>query len=295
MESRPDWYRWFITLTINPADYGAVPIGVRFWDAQDQEVEDPSQAVRASTMWSHPNRAQFNAAIADMSAKWADLTNVLNERTRRAALARWEYFRVTELHRNVWPHYHAVLEHGTLTEEPDLGKWNLGRVDIRPISVDDAVGELAPYLVCSESKGKGGHKAYQFAAPSLPRGFRLYSPSRGFLKRPQRDEELHPRPDHALVVRGHFTGHHESIRHWGGDSRLLLPTPAAADRPHRPPSSCLATGDAAILYFVELVEAAALHVRPLTALPPAALNDKVPAPPRAGTVPPLPPDFDELA
>jgi len=285
MESRSNWNRWFITPTINPADYGADPIGTRFWGADDLEVDDPAFAVRASTMWSEPTRAQFDAAVRDMSAKWAELTDALNARARRAGLGRWEYFRVTELHRNVWPHYHAVVEHESIVDAPDLELWNLGRVDVRPIDIDDAVGELAPYLVCSESKGKGGHKAYQFAAPSLPRGFRLYSPSRGFLKRPQRDEELHPRPDHALVVRGHFTGHHESVRGFGGDSRLLLPTPAAADRPHRPPSSSLATGDGAVRYYVELADAAALHVRPLTQLPPAAPDAEVPAPSRAGTVP----------
>lgn len=289
MESRADWRRWFITPTINPADYGAVPIGQKFWNASGDEVGDPADAVRASTMWSHPNRAQFDAAVADMSNAWGKLTNALNERARRAGVARWEYFRVTELHRNVWPHYHAVLEHPTITAPPDVELWNLGRVDVEAIDIDDAVGELAPYLVCSESKGKG-HKAYQFAAPSLPRGFRLYSPSRGFLKRPQRDEELHPRPDHAVVVRGHFTGYHEMARAWGATSVLVLPTPAPAERPHRPPSGCLATGDGAVLLYVELAEADALHVRPLLRLTAAALHDEGPAPPRAGPVLPRPPD-----
>jgi hypothetical protein len=274
MESRADAQRWLVTLTIDPSAFGAVRIGSALWDDG-----------RETALWSEPTRAQFNAAAAAMSKAWDRWMRALNARARRAGLDPWGYFRVVELHRNVWPHYHVVLEHPTIATDPDTSSWPLGISDVRAVSIDDAVGEVAPYLVSSESKGKG-HKAYQFAAAALPKGFRLYSPSRGFLGpvSPPDGPPIEP-PEHALVLRGHFTGYHQLARDWGAESRLLLPTPAALDRPHRPPSACLATGDGAVLLYVELADADALHVRPNTSLPSAALCDEGPAPHRAGTVP----------
>jgi hypothetical protein len=231
-----------------------------------------------------------------MAKAWDRWARALNARAKRAGLDPWGYFRTVELHRSVWPHYHVVLEHGQIADAPDLSTWPLGViVDAVPVSIDDAVGEVAPYLVCSESKGKG-HKAYQFAAAALPKGFRLYSASAGFLA-PRGDPDAPPveAPEHALVLRGHFTSYHDMARSWGATSVLLLPTPAAPERPHRPPSACLTTGDGAVLLFVELAEAHELHASPTPNLPPAALTGKGPAPQRAGTVPPLPRDPAELA
>jgi len=261
-------------------------IGTAFWDAAGNQVTDPFMAVRATNLWSEPTREQFDAAARAMSKAWDRWIRALNFRSKYAGVDPWLFYRVVELHRNVWPHYHALLEHPTITDAPDVSSWALGISDVRPISIDDAVGELAPYLVCSESKGKG-HKAYQFAAAALPKGFRLFTASRTFLGPVNRPDgpPIEP-PDHALVARGHFTGHHQTAREWGADAVFLLPTPATPDRPHRPPSSSLATGDGAVLYYLELVDARAMHAHALTALPPAALCDQVPAPQRAGTVPP---------
>ncbi|MEI2423265.1 hypothetical protein V6O07_23545, partial [Arthrospira platensis SPKY2] len=204
------------TMTLDPAAFGAHVVGTAFWDADGLPVDDPSLAVRATNLWSPPTRAQFDKASAAMSAEWDLTMRALNARAKRAGLAPWRYFRVVELHRNVWPHYHVVIEHPQLADAPDLDLWGLGLVDVRPVSIDDAVGEVAPYLVASETKGKGGHKAYQFAAPSLPRGFRLFTASRGFLAPPI--EPTLPPPDHALVARGHFTSWHESARDtWGAE------------------------------------------------------------------------------
>lgn len=290
MESRPDSHLWLVTLTIDPSKFGGTPVGHAFWDANGQRVDDPSLGVRASVLWAEPTRAQFDAAAAAMSKAWQTMMDALNVELKRAGLARWGYFRVVELHRNVWPHYHVVFEHPDLEVAPAITSWPLGIVDARPVTVDDAIGEVAPYLVASESKGKA-HKAYQFAAAALPRGFRLYTASRGFLgDRAAPDAQPVEAPEHALVLRGHFTSYHQMARDWSATSVLLLPTPAAPDRPHRPPAACLTTGDGAVLLYAELARATPLHERPSAVLgapgPRRAPVDEDPAPSRAGAVPP---------
>jgi hypothetical protein len=288
MGSRPEASRWLVTLTIDPKAYGAVRIGTSLWDDG-----------RETALWSEPTRDQFEQAVRDMAKAWDRMTRALNARCKRRGLDPWAYFRVTELHRNRWPHYHAVLEHAQLADAPDLELWPLGISDARPVSIDDAVGELAPYLVATEAKA-GGSKAYQFAALALPKGFRLYSASRGFLGPRHRDDDQLAAPEHALVLRGHFTGYHHQAREWGADSRLLLPTPAAPDRPHRPPSTALATGDAAVVLFAELAHAHALHVEASQLRVGWALNPETSAiaegraPPRARPALPPPPVADEL-
>jgi hypothetical protein len=114
--------------------------------------------------------------------------------------------------------------------------------------LDDAVGELAPYLTSAETKG-GGHKAYQFAGLALPTGFRLHSSSEGFLADP-REPDYDYVVTQGLVLRGRFVSHHEGVKAWGGDSRLALEPPQSPDRPHEPPGSALASGDDALLYFL---------------------------------------------
>lgn len=259
MESRSDYHRTFITLTLNPKDFGAKVIGTAYWDAQGNRTTS-SKAQRRTTLWSQPTKKQFQAACEAMSAEWDRLNKRLRRFTEYRDLQAVEYFRVVELHRNVWPHYHAVFEHPELTAD-DLAKpvkgWKLGRVDLRPISLDDAVGELAPYLVSTE-KGKGS-KAYQFAATALPKGFRLYSCSRGFLGTPDEPERV---VEHSFAVKGHFKTHHDTATSWGADARIVLPPAPEPGKPPRLPGSSLITGDAATRYYLELLEQQPLHLTP---------------------------------
>lgn len=259
METRADYQRTLVTLTLNPADFGARPIGIAYWDAQGNRTTS-SKAQRRTTLWSEPTKKQFQAACEAMSNEW----NRLNDRLRRfceyRGFQRVEYFRVVELHRNVWPHYHVVLEHPDLAAE-DLQKplkgWKLGRIDVRSISLDDAVGELAPYLVSTE-KGKGS-KAYQFAATALPKGFRLFSSSQGFLGAPEEPERI---VQHSFPVEGHFKTHHDTATSWGADARIVLPPAPEPGRPPRLPGSSLITGDAATLYYLQLLEQQPVHLTP---------------------------------
>lgn len=260
METRSEYRRSMVTLTLDPSKFGAVRIGQAGWDQEGNSVP-LWKAVRRTTLWSQPTPEQFKAATEAMSKEWDKLNLRLSKKCRNVGVQRFGYFRVVELHRNCWPHYHVLLEHPELTAvdvDRQLQGWSLGRVDVSSdISLDDAVGEMAPYLVCNERKS-GGHKAYQFAGKALPKNFRLYSQSKGFLAAPVEPEI--ERPEHSQVLTGHFTLHHESARHWGADTRIVLNAPTDPDRPHRPPGTSLATGDAATLYYLELFAAKPLHL-----------------------------------
>jgi hypothetical protein len=245
MEARES-RRYFVTLTLDPSEFGAHVVGTSLWEGG-----------RQTRLWSEPTAAQFKKAVAAMSREFKRLLDSLNSYARRRGLDRWRYFRVVELHRNGWPHYHVVFEHDELPLESV--SWGLGRSDVRPVSLDDAVGEVAPYLVCSE-KG-GGSKAYQFAASALPKHFRLYTASENFLGAPVADDSRE-KPEHALALRGHFTDHHRAVRDEGAESMIVLPAPAEPDRPHRPPSSSQASGDGAVLYYLRLVESQIEHAPP---------------------------------
>lgn len=264
MESRPGWNRMLLTLTLDPARYGARPAGLALWDAQGNRTDDPARAVRSSTLWTPPTAAQFDQAAADMSAQWDALNKRLQSKARRSGTVRPHYFRVIELHRNVWPHYHVVLEHPDWTAgdiEQQLGGWSLGITDARDVSLDDSVGEVAPYLVSTERKA-GGHKAYQFAARALPKHFRLYTTSQGFLADPAEPEQ---QVEHAQPLTGHFRSHHEAVNAWGGDSRIVLHPPPPEDRPdtpHKPPGGAVATGPQAVSYYVQHLEAQPVHLTP---------------------------------
>jgi hypothetical protein len=265
MESRADWNRVFVTLTINPSRYGARPIGRALWDPSGNRTDDPTRAVRSSTLWAPPTAAQFDQAAADMSAEWNRLNDRLRRKAQRSGKFEAHYFRVIELHRNVWPHYHVVIEHPEWTAasiEHQVAGWNLGSItDARDISLHDAVGELAPYLVSTERKA-GSHKAYQFAARALPKHFRLYSCSQGFLADPQPPEQ---QPEHAQPLKGHFRSHHEAVNAWGADSRIILhppPPDARPDAPHKPPGGALATGPQAVSYYVQQLEAQQVRLTP---------------------------------
>lgn len=246
MESRPTLVRTFATLTVTPQQFGAVVVG-----------SHQQQDGRWTNMVSMPSPRQFWVAASSMSREWNAVTRRLSSKARRAKASGVGYFRVIELHRNGWPHYHAVLEHPEWGPDDLRGQveaWPLGRVDLRSVSLDDAVGELAPYLTSSERKA-GGSKAYQFAAGALPKGYRLYSASRSFLGEVSEPEE---KPDHAVALRGHFSTYHQAVREMGADARLCLHAPS--DGAHVPPARTVATGDAAVVYFASLVDAQALHL-----------------------------------
>lgn len=247
METRPDWERSLLTLTVDPGRFGAVVVGRAGWNRDGSAWDGHGEPHRWSQLWSEPSPEQFGQAARSMSREWSRL------RSRLAKLGNgWEHFRVVELHRNGWPHYHVVLEHPTLGAGAiglAVAGWNLGISDVRGVSLHDAVGEVAPYLTSAESKG-GGSKAYQFAAFALPDGFRLVSASRHFLGEEEPDDS--PVPEYALAVRGHFTSHAESVRAWGGTTVLQLPPPDVG----RLPAAAIATGDAAVVYFAELVDQA---------------------------------------
>jgi hypothetical protein len=254
MESRPDWNRVFITLTLDPSKFGAKPAGYALWDAHGNRTDDPARAVRSSILWTPPTAAQFDRAAAAMSEEWTQLNKRLQSKARRADTVRHEYYRVVELHRNIWPHYHVVLEHPEWTAadiQQQVDGWQLGTItQARDVSLDDALGEVAPYLVSTERKA-GGHKAYQFAARALPKGFRLHSSSQGFLALALEPEQ---RAEHSQPLKGHFRSHHESVNAWGGDSRIVLEPPQPPDRPHRPPGGAVAIGQAAVSYYLQHLE-----------------------------------------
>lgn len=258
MESRPDWNRVLVTLTLDPASFGARPIGKAGWDQKGNRVA-MHKAVRRTTLWSKPTEKQFDAAASAMSKEWNNLNERLGSKARRADLCRPEYFRIIELHRNVWPHYHVVIEHPEWTAEDirvQVEGWGLGIVHLADVSIDDAVGEVAPYLVSKETSTMGG-KSYQFAGRALPKHFRLYSPSRGFLADPLPPEED---IEHAQVLHGHFWSHHDSVSHWGADSRIVLHPPS--DGRHNPPGSALAFGPHALRYYLEHLEAQTVQLDP---------------------------------
>jgi hypothetical protein len=247
MESRAN-NRIFLTTTLDPSRFGAFVVG-----------RSPQQDGRWTNLWSEPTRVQFDQACADMSSSFKRVLDRLNAKARRAGLPKFGYFRVVELHRSGWPHYHVLLEHPSYTAfdvQKQVAGWELGRVDVRNISLEDAVGEVAPYLVCSEKKG-AGTKAYQFAATALPKHFRLYTKSKGFFT--VETTEVTSKPQHSITLKGHFTTHQKSIKDWGGQALLAL---NALSKEHRPPSTVVASGDIAVIYYSQMVSEPNVHLPP---------------------------------
>jgi hypothetical protein len=97
-----------------------------------------------------------------MSIEWKKLNDRLQRKGKRGKVDWYGYFRVVELHGSFWPHYHVLMEY-FIWIVTDLGRqldgWALGITHVRDVSLDDAVGELAPYLTTPETKG-GGTKIY---------------------------------------------------------------------------------------------------------------------------------------
>ena len=267
MESRPDNRRTLVTLTVDPFKFGAVRVGTNV-----------QKDGRKTAMVSEATSEQFAAAAAAMSKEWDALNKRLGQKAKRAGVERVGYFRVVELHRNGWPHYHVIVEHPTWGADElsvQLSGWKLGRVQADEVSLDAAVGEVAPYLTSAEKKGNGS-KAYQFAGMALPEGFRLVSSSRDFLGALL---EVEDRPEHGVAIRGHFTSYHQAAREMGAETRLVLHP--ATEGVYRPPSRTIALGDAAVAYYAALVAEKAMH-EPLVKVPPLTPCQA----PRVGPEPP---------
>ncbi len=252
MESRPEMNRILLTLTTDPSKFDAIRIGTAYWDANNNRVRK-SQAQRFTTLWSSPTLGAFQEAAERMSIEWRKLNDRLKSKAKRAKVEAPGYFRVIELHRNGWPHYHVVIEHPTWTAadiETQVRAWGLGtQVDMSDLSLDDAIGEVAPYLTSAEKKSNGS-KAYQFAASALPEGFRLHSSSQGFLAAPREAEEV---PEHAIPLKGRPVEHAKPLREFGAKTALVLPT--SQERPPRyRPRSLVAWGDGAKLYYLNRMQ-----------------------------------------
>lgn len=250
MESRPDLNRWLITLTCDPLARGAVVLGSR---RQDDG--------RVTNIVSEPSPEQFRAAAEEFQRNWERLRQAWGAYCKRRGWGRPGYLRVIELHRNGWPHWHIVVEHEHLSTADLEGflerLWSLGRTDIRAVDIDGAVGEIVPYLVAAERKS-GGDKAYQFAALALPKNFRLWSSSEGFLAESE-VEEL-PDVEHGVAIAGDVTSWYEALDQVA-ESRVWLMHPPQEDGSYRPPDAFVARGGNVVAFYAELVRATALHQR----------------------------------
>lgn len=257
MSSRPDMNRILVTLTIDPKRFGAIPTGKAYWDKDGQRTTS-SKAQRTTTLWSGPTPEVFLEAAIEMSDEWNKLNDRLRRKAARAKVQRVGYFRVVELHRNGWPHYHVVIEHPTWTAAdilPQVQGWGLGsQVDAVDISLEDAVGEVAPYLTSSEKKGNGS-KAYQFAAYALPEGFRLYSASKDFLAPLEAPEEV---AEWGIPAKGRPVEHAKPLRSYGAKTLMVLPKSSADPPPGYRPRSLIAWGDGSKLYFLARLQEADL-------------------------------------
>lgn len=250
MESRPDVRRWLVTLTCDPLARGAVPLGSR--------VQADG---RVTNIVSEPSPEQFRGTAEEFQRSWERLRQAWGAFCRRRGWERPGYLRVIELHRNGWPHWHVVLEHSELTTGDVEGflerQWTLGRWDVRLTDVDGAVGEIVPYLVAAERKS-GGDKAYQFAALALPKHFRLWSSSQGFLA----DDETEELADveHGVAVAGDVSSWYAALDEVA-EQRVWLMHPPQADGSFRPPDAFVASGGNMVAFYAELVRATALHQR----------------------------------
>lgn len=248
MESRPGLNRWLVTLTCDPLARGAVPLGSR------RQADG-----RVTNIVSEPDEEQFREAAVAFQKNWERLRKAMGVYCSRRGWTRPGYLRVIELHRNGWPHWHIVFEHDQLTTSEVEGflerMWSLGRTDVRAVDIDGAVGEIVPYLVAAERKS-GGDKAYQFAALALPKHFRLWSASQGFLAESQ-VEELSD-VEHGVAVSGSVTSWYEALDQVA-EARIWLMHPPQTDGSYRPPDAFIARGGSVVAFYAELVRATALH------------------------------------
>lgn len=249
MESRANMNRWLVTLTCDPVERGAQVLGFR--------TTDDGRRIR---IVSEPSPEQFTEAVIEFQRNWERITNRWRQFCKRKGIERPGYLRVVELHRNGWPHWHIVVEHPELTTAEITGffdSWQLGRVDVRETELDGAVGEIVPYLVAAERKSNGD-KAYQFAALALPKNFRLWSSSQGFLADPE-TEEL-PDIEHGVAIRGSVSSWYEALDKVAEQRVWLMPPPVAPDEEYDAPDTFVATGGNVVAFYAELVRAAGLRV-----------------------------------
>jgi len=201
MSTRPDWQTFLVTLTVDPAMYGARPrsynayqlntlmplesnkSSIDMWDL-DFWSPDMFEAanVRLSPHYLPPTLDQYRDLSSDMSKKFGDMRRRLTMRAKRSGNENPQYLRIAELHRNGWIHYHAVFQLPPGFPPHNLKEivqdWELGRSDCRQVSAEDAVSHVVPYLTSEETHR---NKGYQFAADALPKHFRLWTSSRQFL------------------------------------------------------------------------------------------------------------------
>lgn len=295
MAARPDYKRGLVTLTVDPSQFGAICTGTGYYTKAGKpfagyvsaETLDRMVArgeLRATRMWRPPTAEQYEAAYRAMSKEVNRLLSRLRTHAKRQDLAKWGYFRVVELHRNGWPHYHLVFEHPILTVEevgPLIERWALGIVHYQSVeSLDDLVGEVAPYLTSPEAKGK----EYQFAASALPKHFRLWSCSKDFLAAPQARDPEADKPINGIALRGHFTDYgrlyeqHSKAREPLSHSLELVHAPHLKGEPITLPSATVyhalaATpggsvsqvqlyGDLALTFYATIVSTDTLEVSP---------------------------------
>jgi hypothetical protein len=222
MTSRPGQQLGFVTLTVDPNKFGGVREGETYY--RDREPWKPASVsqqqidrmletgeLTKANLYKAPSEEKYREVCEAMSRELDRLRSRLSDYCKKRDLTKFNYFRVIELHRNGWPHYHLILEHPSLTVD-DVAKqlqgWKLGRINFKQVkanhakgqtAIDVAVGEIAPYLVNSETSAK----AYQFAATALPENFRLWSCSQGFLSPEDSPSDV----VQVVALKGHFTGY----------------------------------------------------------------------------------------
>jgi hypothetical protein len=239
MTSRPNQELGFVTLTVDPRRFGGVWKGVTYYyngepwqpgSASQKQINRMLERgeLKERNNYKAPSEKQFKQVCEAMSKEMNGLGSRLRDYCKKRDLTKFKYFRVIELHRNGWPHYHIILEHPTLTVY-DIAKqlrgWKLGILDFKQVkpneakgqtAIDVAVGEVAPYLINSETSAK----AYQFAASALPENFRLWSCSQGFLSKEDKVSDV----VQAVALKGHFTGYQNLYEHHCKASEPLSPS-----------------------------------------------------------------------
>jgi len=201
MATRQNWQTFLVTFTVNPADWGGVPRSYNAYqngrimplesdgsrlDMWDLDIMPDAafreMGVRMSPHYQSPTLEQYQDVAYFMSREFGRLRRRLSMRAKRAGAESPHYLRVAELHRSGWLHYHVVFQLPPNLSARHLHEvvsgWGFGRTDVREVSSSDAVSHVVPYLTSEETHR---NKGYQFAGDALPKNFRLWTSSQGFL------------------------------------------------------------------------------------------------------------------